>query len=222
MKNKMKLLFTILIFNFTQINAQVPVSKEPLHRPVLLNKYLRLLDVLLKPGDTTQYHFHATPSLFVHLSNTKLSAQIKGKEWIKEQSVSGKAWYNPFSPDILIHRVTNCDTVPFHVTDIEILSSYDTTHIYQNKPLPFTVLFENELSFAYKITNQNINQKITKSHGPLIAELATGTGILFHDLKTNKSKEIQAGQYLYIDPESSFYFSTSNTAEINMVLFEIK
>ena len=202
--------------------AQVQVSKEPFHRPVFVNKYIRLLDVVLQPNDTTQFHVHSTPSLFIYLSKNNTASQVNGKDWVNEQSVPGKTWYRSFSPDILIHRVANLDSVPFHVNDIEILSAYDSTNQYKNKQLSFSVIFENEKAIAYQITNQNIHQKIDKPHGPLIIELVAGDGIFFHDLKTKRSKEIKAGKYLYIEPDTQFYFTKINSAEINMVLFEIK
>lgn len=56
----------------------------------------------------------------------------------------------------------------------------------------------------------------------MIAELAKGSGVIFHDAKSNQSKEIKAGKYLYIEPISSFYFTALGKEDINLVLFEIK
>jgi hypothetical protein len=212
----------ILIFCSLQVKAQVPVSKEPLHKPVFQNKYIRLLDVVIQPGDTSLFHIHATPSVFVYLSTTRFSSQIKGKEWVEEESIAGKAWYRSFSPDILVHRVSNRDTIPFHVNDIEILSSYDTINNSPKKPLPFPLLFENEKSFAYHLEKKDINKKLVKSRGPLTVELITGNNIFFYDTGTNQSKEIKAGHFLYINPGTSFYFDDKGTSEINMIVFEIK
>ncbi len=202
--------------------AQLPVSEEPMHRNVFQNKYIRLLDVWLQPGDTTMYHIHATPSLFVYLSNAATASQIKGEEWVKGQATAGTAWYRSFSPDILVHRVCNLDTVPFHVNDIEILSSYDSNNLSHNTPLPFTVLFENEKAFAYQLTRQSFKKQTIHGRGPMIAELVSGEGLFFHDVKTNQAKEIKAGKYMYIEPGVSFYFTARGTGEINMVVFELK
>ncbi len=222
MKSKTKLFLPFIIFYSFSLKAQVPVSQEPSHHPVLQNQYIRLLDVRLNPGDTTQFHIHATPSLFVHLTTTNVCSQIMGQEWIKEQTVAGKSWYRAFNPDTLVHRVTNCDTVSFHVTDLEILSPYDTAAVSPYKHLPFDLVFENEKSVAYGITNKNILQKVSKNRGPVIAELATGDLVFFHNAETRKSNELKPGQFLYIDPGTSFYFTGSDKSEIKMVLFEIK
>ncbi|MFZ1679110.1 MAG: hypothetical protein WAT91_17645 [Saprospiraceae bacterium] len=222
MKNRISLFSILIIFGSVKLIAQVPVSQEPSHRAVFQNQYIRLLDVRLSPGDTTQFHIHATPSLFLHLSNTNVSTQIMGQEWVKDRNETGKTWYRSFAPDILVHRVTNCDTVPFHVTDLEILSSFDTTTLSQYKHLPFDLLFENEKAVAYGITNKNIMQRVAKNRGPLLAELATGDEVYFHNADTKQSKVIKTGGYLYIDPGTSFYFTGSEKSYIKMVLFEIK
>ena len=65
--------------------AQVPVREEPRHKPVLENEYFRLLDVWLSAGDTTMYHIHATPSLFVILSSTRTASQMKDSSWGSEE-----------------------------------------------------------------------------------------------------------------------------------------
>jgi hypothetical protein len=219
-KNKITALLTTLLL-CSAIKAQVPASQEPMHRNVFQNKYFRLLDVWLQPGDTTQYHIHATPSLFVIFSQTVTAWQTKGGAWIQDKSPKGKIWYRSFSPDTLVHRVCNADTVAFHVNDIEILSLYNSAG-NAKKPLPFPVEFENEKAVAYRLTAADLNQQMIQERGPMIAELVSGSGIIFHNSTTNQAKEITAGKYLYIEPGTAFYFSTAGNKAIDMVLFEIK
>ena len=231
MGNKKVLLISSVILWSFRLIAQVQVSHEPFHHPVFENKFIRILDVWLKPGDTTQFHIHSTPSVFLYLSNTHYTAQVKGGEWTKDSSIKGKTWYRSFSPEILIHRVANCDSVPLHVNDIEILSSWHndptrssgrTINSSQILPLNFPVLYNNENAIAYKLTDENINPKIIKGRGPVVAELITGEKVFFHNTKTNQSKELQPGQFHYIEPGASFYFFTKEKNKIGMILFEIK
>ena len=116
--------------------------------------------------------------------------------------------------------MSNWDTLPFHVTDIEILSSFKPGNFL--KPLPFTVLFESEKAVAYQLTNSGFNQKIISNRGPMIAELVAGNEVVFHDTMGKKSTKIKTGKYFYIRPGSSFYFSAKENEAINLVLFEIK
>ena len=83
MNCKTKLLLTILCLHTAVLTAQVQVSKEPRHKKVLENKYIRLLDVWIKAGDTSMWHIHSTPSLFLHFTNTDVCVLIKGKAWTK-------------------------------------------------------------------------------------------------------------------------------------------
>jgi hypothetical protein len=125
-----------------------------------------------------------------------------------------------FSPDISVHRVSNCGTVPLHVTDTEILSSFDST---SNKaPLNFQLLFENEKVFAYRLTKKSFTTGIIKNRGPMIAELVTGGMVYYMDAATGKKTQIKSGGYLYIEPGTAFSLSFEGNEEVNMVVFEIK
>lgn len=222
MKIKTVAILLWVVFYSPQVAAQVPVREEPRHHPVLQNKYIRLLDVWLPPGDTTLFHIHATPSLFVILSNTITGAQIKDSAWSNAaRSKAGTTWYRSFTPDPLVHRVCNSDTVVFHVNDIELLAPYNST-ASSVKRLPFPVQFENEKAIAYRLTAADLNKQMIKDRGPVIAELVSGNGIIFHNSTTNKTTKIEAGKYLYIEPATAFYFSASKKSNIEMILFEIK
>ena len=220
MNRKTKLLLTILCMHTAVLTAQVQVSKEPRHKNVLENKYIRLLDVWMKPGDTSMLHIHSTPSLFLHFTNTDVCVQLKGKAWIKNRNTAGNASYNSFVNDTLVHRVSNCDTVPFHVTDIELLEVYKPNNPI--KPLALPVLFDNEKAIAYRITASSFNNTYITGRGPMVAELVAGDQVIYHDTINKKSTKIKTGKYLYIEPGASFYFSATENKQINLVLFEIK
>ena len=134
---------------------------------------------------------------------------------MKDQSLAGKVWYRSFSPDVLIHRVSNLDTVPFHVNDIEILSSYNPAAKLSS--LPFPVLFESDRAVAYQLTK--LNKEKISNRGPLIAEVVSGN-VIFNNAN-GESQEIKTGKFLYIRPGTSFYFS-SPQEKVKLVVFEIK
>ncbi|MDX2046315.1 MAG: hypothetical protein SFU87_05990 [Chitinophagaceae bacterium] len=220
MENKKATFITALIFFSFTLPAQVQVSKEPRHKNALENKYVRLLDVNIQPGDTSLFHIHSTPSVFLHFTNTVVRSQIKGKEWVTAKNTEGYAWYRSFENDTLVHRVSNCDTVPFHVTDVELLSPYKPARKIQ--PLPFNLLFENEKVIAYRLTAGVFNNQIIKNRGPMIAKMVAGSEVTIYNKKGKELSQLKAGKYMYIKPGSAFYFSATGNAAINMVLFEIK
>ena len=220
MNRKTTLLLTILFLHTAVATAQVQASNEPCHKNVLENKYIRLLDVWMQPGDTSLFHIHSTPSLFLHFTSTAVCVQIKGKGWTKNKNTAGNASYTSFVNDTLVHRVSNCDTVPFHVTDIEILSSYKPRTSL--KPLPFTVLFDNERAMAYRLSDTSFNNQPINGRGPMVAELVAGDEVTCYDTKSKRSTTIKTGKYLYIKPGSTFYFTAKENGKNNLVLFEIK
>lgn len=201
--------------------AQVQVRNEPRHHNVIENKYFRVLDVNIPPHDTTLQHIHATPSVILMFTSTVTATQLKGQDWVKSTSVAGSAFYRDFSKDTVIHRVSNWDNVPYHVTDIELLSAYKPQKA--RKPLPFMLLFDADRAFAYRVTDSSINQKINVSdRGPMIAGLVAGDDVILHDKTHNKSIDIKPGKETYIEPGISFYLAATSDKPVNLVLFELK
>ena len=202
------------------VQAQVQVRNEPRHKNVLENKYFRVLDVNIPPHDTTLQHIHCTPSVILLFTNTITAQQLKGQDWVKSQSVAGSAFYRDFSKDTVIHKVSNWDTVPYHVTDIELLSRYEPNS--GRNPLQFPVLFDSDRAFAYRLTDSSINKQIIRRRGPMIAGLVAGDDIVLHNTKNHRSINIKAGKETYIAPGTSFYLAKTSKKEINLVLFELK
>jgi len=95
------------------------VRKEPRHHDVVDNQWVRILDVHLPPGDTTFFHKHSTPSVFLVLGNTKTGSQTliepRHRTFDKED-----IWFEDFTDTPRIHRVWNADKKPFHTIDIEL------------------------------------------------------------------------------------------------------
>jgi len=219
MKYRLFCLSILLMTSFV-LQAQVQVRNEPRHKNVIENKYFRVLDVNIPPHDTTLQHIHSTSSVILMFTNTITAEQLKGRDWVKGKSTAGSAFYRDFAKDTVIHKVSNWDVVPFHVTDIELLSAYEPNS--SRKPLPFNVLFDNEKAFAYRLTDSSVNKQTISNRGPIIAGLVAGDDIILYDTKSNKSIHIKPGKETYIAPGTSFYLTKTSTKEINLVLFEIK
>jgi len=215
------LLLLLVKISFAQV--PIPVREEPRHHVVLQNKYLRLLDVRLPPGDTTFFHIHEIPSLFVILSKTVTASQVKGENWVQGTFTSepGYAWYNDFKNGPLIHRVCNIDTIPFHVMDIEILSGYRNTN--QISPLPFDTLFTNEKAFAYRINfSKKEDKKLIENCGPIVVIVISGPGLVVENQNDKKQQEVLQGKFLWIEPGTNFSIQNSGTGETSAVVFELK
>ncbi|MEX6690077.1 hypothetical protein QTN47_21390 [Danxiaibacter flavus] len=118
------------------LQAQVPVHEEPRHHLVFQNTEIRMLNVLIPPGDTSQYHIHKTPSVFIFFTSTNTGSQLQGKTATSGKSAAGRILFeNLASPNIRVHRVWNADKDTFHVMDVEVLSK-DTGFLQQPLSLP--------------------------------------------------------------------------------------
>ena len=218
--NRLLLICCVLVSSAFCANAQVQVRNEPRHHNVFENKYFRVLDVRIPAHDTTLQHIHSTPSVILFFSNTVTATQLKGQGWVKSTSVAGTALYRDFTKDTTIHRVSNWDTVPYHVSDIELLSVYKPND--GRKPLPFALLFDEKEVIAYRLNEFTINKQIIGNRGPMIAGLVAGDDIILHDTTNARTIIIKAGKETYIQPGISFYLSATSRKKINLVLFEIK
>jgi quercetin dioxygenase-like cupin family protein len=217
----MKIYFVVLLFLSVHSFAQVvPVREEPRHKPVIVNEYFRVLDVNIPPGDTTLFHIHETPSLFVRFTNTYVAVQVKDSAWSKKnRSTKGSADYDYFGYS-RVHRVANQDRENYHVTDIELLSAYQPGN--NVKPLPFTILFNNEKAFAYRITSMANGKQHIEHRGPIIAALVEGGKVVFKEEGSKESTVITGGKLAYLPPGKSYELSNGSGHIINLVLFELK
>lgn len=59
----------------------VPMHQEPRHHVVYDSPAVRVLDIQIPPGDTTLFHTHDTPILYVPVARSQTRSQVLGAEW---------------------------------------------------------------------------------------------------------------------------------------------
>jgi quercetin dioxygenase-like cupin family protein len=64
-----------------QETTVVPVHQEPRHHLVHDSEAMRVLDIQIPPGDTTLFHTHSDPILYVTMSTSRTRNQNQGGEW---------------------------------------------------------------------------------------------------------------------------------------------
>ncbi len=103
-------------------NEPLPVEQEPHHRWEFQNQYVRVLDVLLAPGDSTLFHTHSHDSIAVQLSEATIQQQVFEKNWQAAlKLMPGNIRYAEGAKMPYTHRLKNVGTTPFRVIDIELL-----------------------------------------------------------------------------------------------------
>ena len=102
--------------------AAVAVEDEPHHHLVYENQYVRMMEVRLARGETTEFHTHSHDNLAVRLSEASTQRQEQGKEWEPAaKAVPGEVSLTRGAASPYTHRVKNAGSTPFRVIDVELL-----------------------------------------------------------------------------------------------------
>ncbi len=202
--------------------AQVQVSQEPMHHKVLDNGHIRLLDVHIRPGDTTQFHTHSTPSVFLLLTAANTGSQVVSEEDHSASPIPhyGNIWFEGFYVQPRIHRVYNRDTHEFHVMDIEL------THQKYNqidsgiKQESFTFLFDEKPVRAYRMNLRTAGQiSIPARKADILVVLLTDS---VESTRINEKSFFLKGDYLFIPSGVPLEIVYKNSVNAEFAFFELK
>ncbi|KAA9035525.1 hypothetical protein FW778_21445 [Ginsengibacter hankyongi] len=210
------LLLLLMAGNTT--TAQVPVREEPHHKPVLENNYVRLLDVHIKPGDTTLYHIHAAPSVMVHISKSTIGIQVMGQSIAPPVHVlPGDAKFAAYDKNPVTHRVYNAGKNVFHVMDIELVKeepSSEACTALTNANVETTI--DEKLVRVYKF-DLSSQQKIAIPAGSCAHLLICTNGTV-----NTTGKKITMGKYIFFALHTEVSVNNKQAATATCVLLELK
>lgn len=196
----------------------IQVRKEPRHHDVVDNQWVRILDVRLPPGDTTFFHKHTTPSVFLVLGNTKTGSQTliepRHRTFDKED-----IWFEDFTDTPRIHRVWNADKTPFHTIDIELphVPSAD----FDGPILPASeLLFDAKQVRAYRMKMaSHMAYTIKAAPCPFVVVLLSGNGAK----GSVSNRQLMAkGDFAFVAVGEPLTISNRGATEAQFAVFEIK
>ena len=221
------ILLTLIITCSLLTAAQLHVRDEPRHHNVFENEFIRILDVHLGPGDTTLYHLHHTPSVFITLANVKVGSQLSGQQPQKGANLSGLIMYDNIATP-RIHRVWNDDTSWFHVMDIELIAGQPKSTVALINPSDLklkddelTALFNEKLVTGYKMRFSNgrtMTLPVSRS-GYLVVSM----GNAFIDIMVNgtiQHRNMKAGHYVWLDGKEATTITCNTIADY--ILLQLK
>ena len=214
---------TCSLFTF----AQVHVRDEPRHHNVFENEFIRILDVHLGPGDTTLYHLHNTPSVFITLANVKVGSQLTGQQPQKGANISGLTMYDGIATP-RTHRVWNDDTSWFHVMDIELIAGQPKNIVELIDPGTLKLnddeiitLFNEKLVSGYKMRfskGQIMKLPPSKSGYLLVNIKEASVDITLNG--TTQRRSMKAGHYVWLDGKEATSITSSAIADY--ILLQLK
>lgn len=180
--------------------------------------------MLLSPHDTTQYHIHSTPSVFICFTKTNTTSQLLGKAPGVGVSSAGSIWFeNLNAPHTKIHRVWNNDTSMYHVMDIEILSG-DSNAASNPLVLPhLQTVVDTPWVRAYKIELSKSEQVVVKEHLSSFILVAINEGMITM-IKKGKEQDlaVKPATFFWIHPSEQFTLVNKSASIMQFALVEIK
>ena len=216
------ILLTVAITCSIVITAQIHVRDEPRHHNVFENEFIRILDVYLAPGDTTLYHLHNTPSVFIMFTNTNVGSQIIGKQSQKGANITGEVSYDNLNAP-RIHRVWNEDTSWFHVMDIELTSIKQKKNIAVLQNSALKLLFNEQQVIGYNIELKaagNIQLPASANGYLLISKSETVIELNIND--AIQDRIMKPSHYIWIEAEKKFSIKIMNSQPANFALLQFK
>jgi quercetin dioxygenase-like cupin family protein len=93
---------------------------EPHHRWLMETSFFRVVDARIPPGETTQWHRHACPTVSVRIQGSRISVQKQGGEWTPPQDLPSGAVSFDNTAQPYVHRVKNSGSGEYHVVMVEL------------------------------------------------------------------------------------------------------
>lgn len=198
------------------------VHEEPRHHAVFQNTEIRILDVLIPSGDTSLYHRHTTPSLFIRFTNTTTGGQLQGAKASNSKSIAGTILFeNLAPPNTRTHRVWNADKDTLHVMDVELLRS-DTIF---DKPLAMPNLeLEIDTNYvrAYRLTLPAGSEfKLNDKKQSLILVSLGGAAMQTSQDGKSGYQSLKPGSYFVIRKRQSFSTKNVSDKSVSFILVEL-
>jgi hypothetical protein len=210
-----------LIFSMADLRAQVPVHMEPFHRLVFENGEVRIMNVVIPPGDTSLYHLHATPSVFIFLSSTAAGTQLQGKRPVSMQFITGRVLFEDLgTPNTRIHRAWNEDREDLHVLDVELLAK-DTG--FKTPPLAqFKMEVDTPWVRAYRVVLEKDKELVLKTKkNPFILVSIDAAPVEVKQAGKYQSEILKKGSYFDVKRKQSFTLKNTSTDPVQLVLLEL-
>ena len=204
------------------VSAQVQVRNEPRHHNVFENEFIRILDVHLGPGDTTLYHLHNTPSVFIVFTNTNVGSQLIGQQSQKGANITGEVSYDNLNTP-RTHRVWNADTSWFHVMDIELTSTKQKKNIADLQNSALKLLFNKQQVNGYNLELKAATsiQLPPSTDGYLLISKSESI-IEFKIDEAVQDRIMKPSHYIWIEADKKISIKNMDSKAANFVLLQFK
>jgi quercetin dioxygenase-like cupin family protein len=212
-------LFSVLLLCVGQ--SSVPVGEEPRHQIKFENKYVRVIDAVIAPGDTTLFHTHSRDNVPVCITGGKLRTEVMGGQRTDTTAETGRV---TFAKASYTHRITNMNPSQVRFIDAEVLASPGSTASPSSlAAVPdHTLIFENEHVRAYRLILEP--GQSTGLHGHALSFLnvvvSPGKVVVEQPGKKSETLDVQPGSFVWY--EGPLRHSLKNAGAVRIEAIDIE
>jgi uncharacterized protein (DUF885 family)/mannose-6-phosphate isomerase-like protein (cupin superfamily) len=213
----------------------VPVYHEPHHRQLFAHGTTRILEGSVPPGDTSWYHVHAEPVLYITLSASAQRTQNLGEEWSGGRGAGPAAGRGPSTGALLpairatsttsyydqpvTHRITNAGDRLFRFMVVTNSSAGDDTaadHSFEGKPE-----LTNRWFRAYRIIVAPGEKTPPHKHSAesVIVQISEGKGLAAGPMTWELSEQ---GNWAWFDSGTPHEIRNTGTVPLEVIEVDVR
>lgn len=203
----------------------VPVHQEPRHHLVFDSPDMRILDVQIPPGETTLFHTHSDPILYVTMSSSVMRSQVLGREWSGGEAAAASpsrigrmSSTTSYATQPVTHRLNNVGPTFFRLIGITNATAGDE-RLTPSAGFDAQPEVNNQWFRGYR---RKLTATSTKDHRHvnsvaivLVSGRATATG-------TSKTALERPGAFAWFEPNSPHRLQALGGGEAEVVEVEVR
>ena len=199
--------------------------EEPRHQLVLSKDSVKVMDVLIPGGDTSLFHVHRHPTIYVLLNGASYGGQNWGKEW-EHSKIMDIAWaglvqdmstpYTTSDPPVY-HRVTVPDDETYHLIAMVNTGQGEATSDNSSRPVKNRWFRENR----YEIEAGERSDMLRFENPVVLVQYSKGNSSVIEN-GVEHSHKSEKGGLSWHDANTTFQISNNSDEEIGFVVMEMK
>jgi len=203
----------------------IPVSSEPDHKIRFDNGRVRMYEVILPKGKTSQVHEHRADSFSVVFRDTEVTIEPLGQPSSVFQVRAGFVSYSPTTGGPYSHRVMASGDAPLHVIAMELLSPTPSGPASANQRADsrFRVTLENARGRVYRVFLPPGESTGTYVRSAGSALFAISAGRIKETPETGPARlwDFEPGHYRWFDTGEKLSLKNESSTPIDLVAIEI-
>jgi len=200
----------------------VEMWEEPAHRLALDKGKIKVIDLKLKSGDTSQYHTHRYPTVYLVVNDAIVGTQLWPEDWAYKEAENLQATgttvdRSDYNEEPILHRIHNKDDEDFHLIGIINLGDgaagdFDGGFLMENDWFK---------EHKYELKPDQKSGEMTFDHPALVVQFESGATELMEGGNPSANKT-EAGDFFWVEPGTAFSILNNGSSVRDYTVVEIK